>query len=137
MWPFKQQNARRGTASFTDYDHRPNRFAGKRRVRHWHKPAATGALEASASIVARCFSAASVVSGPEQYVAALGPSTPSSLIGRALIRQGEIRLCNRGPRWSRCSLLPAASWDVTGDVDPASMESYRLTLGGPSQVEDA
>ena len=40
------------------------------------KPAATGALEASASIVARCFAAASVA-GPDQYVAALGPSTLS------------------------------------------------------------
>ena len=44
------------------------------------KPAATGALEASASIIARCFAAA-VVSGPDRYREALGPST-LSMIGR-------------------------------------------------------
>ena len=43
------------------------------------KPAATGALEASASIVARCFAAADVA-GPDQFVAALGPSTLSMIV---------------------------------------------------------
>ena len=35
------------------------------------RPSGTGALEASASIVARCFAAA-VVSGPDRFVKALG-----------------------------------------------------------------
>ena len=66
------------------------------------KPAATGALEASASIVARCFAAADVA-GPDQFVAALGPST-LSMIGRALIRQGEILFRNRDPNeWPGCA----------------------------------
>ena len=94
------------------------------------KPAATGALEASASIIARCFAAAAV-SGPDQFVAALGPST-LSLIGRALIRQGEILFAIE-IRKGRVVLLPAASWDVTGAHDPASW-SYRLTLGGHSRL---
>ena len=94
------------------------------------KPAATGALEASASIIARCFAAA-VVAGPPHFVAALGPSV-MSMIGRSLIRQGEILFAIE-VRDGRVVLTPAASWDVTGDSDPASW-SYRLTLGGPSRL---
>ena len=94
------------------------------------KPAATGALEASASIIARCFAAADV-KGPDAFLAALGPST-LSMIGRALIRQGEIvfSIDNTG---GRVRLTPAASWDVEGDADPASW-MYRLTIGGPSRT---
>ena len=94
------------------------------------KPASTGALEASASIVARCFAAASVA-GPDQFVAALGPST-LSMIGRSLIRQGEILFAIEVAD-GRVVLIPAASWDVEGDHDPASWR-YRLTLGGPSRL---
>ena len=94
------------------------------------KPAATGALEASASIVARCFAAADVA-GPDQFVAALGPST-LSLIGRSLIRQGEIVFAIEVIN-GRVVLLPAASWDIHGEHDPASWR-YRLTLGGPSRL---
>ena len=94
------------------------------------KPAATGALEASASIVARCFAAADVA-GPDQFVAALGPST-LSMIGRALIRQGEILFAIEILK-GRVVLLPAASWDIHGEHDPASW-TYSLTLGGPSRL---
>ena len=95
------------------------------------RPAATGALEASASIIARCFAAA-VVSGPPHFVAALGPSM-LSMIGRSLIRQGEILFAIEVRDGGRVELIPAASWDVEGDHDPASW-SYRLTLGGPSRL---
>ena len=94
------------------------------------RPAATGALEASASIIARCFAAADV-SGPDQFVAALGPST-LSMIGRSLIRQGEVLFAIE-IRDGRVVLIPAASWDVEGEHDPASWR-YRLTLGGPSRL---
>ena len=94
------------------------------------KPAATGALEASASIVARCFASADV-SGPDRYREALGPSI-LSMIGRALIRQGEIVFAME-VRGGRLVLIPAASWDVHGEHDPASW-TYRLTLGGPSRL---
>ena len=95
------------------------------------RPAATGALEASASIIARCFAAA-VVSGPPHFVAALGPSV-MSMIGRSLIRQGEILFAIEVRDDGHVGLVPAASWDVTGDSDPASW-TYRLTLGGPSRL---
>ena len=95
------------------------------------RPSSTGALEASASIVARCFAAA-VVSGPDHFVAALGPST-LSMIGRSLIRQGEILFAIEVRDGGRVELVPVASWDVTGDSDPASW-TYRLTLGGPSRL---
>ena len=94
------------------------------------KPASTGALEASASIIARCFAAATVA-GPDQFIAALGPST-LSMIGRSLIRQGEILFAIEVAE-GRVMLIPAASWDVEGDHDPASWR-YRLVLGGPSRL---
>ena len=92
------------------------------------RPSGTGALEASASIIARCFAAAQV-SGPPHFVKALGPSV-MSMIGRSLIRQGEILFAIE-VAGGRVMLTPAASWDVEGDSDPASW-SYRLVLGGPS-----
>ena len=95
------------------------------------RPSGTGALEASASIIARCFAAA-VVSGPPHFVAALGPSM-LSMIGRSLIRQGEILFAIEVRDGGRVELTPAASWDITGDPNPASW-SYRLTLGGPSRL---
>ena len=55
-----------------------------------------------------------------------------SMIGRSLIRQGEILFAIEVAE-GRVMLTPAASWDVEGDSDPASW-SYRLTLGGPSRL---
>ena len=95
------------------------------------RPSGTGALEASASIIARCFAAAKI-SGPPHFVAALGPSV-MSLIGRALIRNGEVLFSIEVRDGGRVELVPAASWDIHGDPDPASW-SYRLTLGGPSRL---
>ena len=94
------------------------------------RPAATGALEAAASIVARCFASADV-NAPDVFKAALGPST-LSLIGRGLIRNGEAVFAIE-VREGRVELLPAASWDIHGGTDPASW-TYRLTLGGPSRL---
>ena len=94
------------------------------------RPAATGALEASASIIARCFAAADV-SAPDVFKSALGPAA-LSLIGRSLIRNGEVLFAIE-VREGRVELLPVASWDVTGDVSPESWV-YRLTLGGPSRL---
>ena len=95
------------------------------------RPSGTGALEASASIIARCFAAAQI-SGPPHFIAALGPSV-MSMIGRSLIRQGEILFAIEVRDDGRVELVPAASWDVTGDSDPSSW-SYRLVLGGPSRL---
>ena len=126
MWPFKQQRETRDS-SYTDS--LIAQIVSQASGATLAKPAATGALEAAASIIARCFAAADV-SGPDRYREALGPST-LSMIGRALVRQGEIVFAIE-VKDGRLMLLPAASWDVTGDVDPASW-TYRLTLGGPSR----
>ena len=93
-------------------------------------PAATGALEASASIVARCFAAADV-QGPEHLTRALTPGV-MSMIGRALIRSGEIvfRIDTDGGKFS---LLPCSSWDVSGNAFPESWR-YRLSLSGPGTI---
>ena len=126
MWPWSKRETRDSSYTDTLIAQIVSQASGGTLAR----PAATGALEASASIVARCFSAADVA-GPDQFVAALGPST-LSMIGRSLIRQGEILFAIEVIN-GRVVLLPAASWDVTGDVDPASW-SYRLVLGGPSRL---
>ena len=86
MWPFKQQQNETRDSSYTDSI--VALIAEQSSGATLAKPAATGALEAAASIIARCFAAA-VVSGPDRYREALGPST-LSMIGRSLIRQGEI-----------------------------------------------
>ena len=125
MWPFNKRETR--DSSYTDSI--VALIAEQASGATLAKPAATGALEASASIIARCFAAA-VVSGPDRYREALGPST-LSMIGRSLIRQGEIVFAMEVMD-GRLRLIPAASWDVTGDVDPQSW-TYRLTLGGPSR----
>ena len=127
MWPFKQQNETRDS-SYTDSI--VALIAEQASGATLAKPAATGALEASASIIARCFAVADV-SGPDRYREALGPSV-LSMIGRSLIRQGEIVFAIE-VRGGRLVLLPASSWDVTGDVDPESW-SYRLTISGPSRL---
>ena len=75
MWPFKQQREQRDS-SYTDSI--IALIAEQASGATLAKPAATGALEASASIVARCFAAADV-SGPDQYREALGPSVLSMI----------------------------------------------------------
>ena len=125
MWPFKRETR---DSSYTDSI--VALIAEQASGATLARPAATGSLEAAASIVARCFAAADV-SGPDQYVAALGPSM-LSMIGRGLIRQGEC-LFAIDIRDGRVVLIPAASWDIHGEHDPASW-SYRLTLGGPSRL---
>ena len=51
---------------------------------------------------------------------------------RSLIRDGEAVFAIE-IRDGRVVLIPAASWDVEGEHDPASWR-YRLTLGGPSRL---
>ena len=125
MWPFSKREQR--DSSYTDAVVAliAERASGATLAR----PAATGALEASASIVARCFAACDVAA-PDAFKAALGPAT-MSLIGRSLIRNGEVLFAIEVHE-GRVELIPAASWDISGDVDPASW-LYRLSLSGPSR----
>ena len=91
---------------------------------------ATASLEACAGFVGRAFATAEV-KAPGFATAALDPAT-LSMIGRALIRRGEIVFLVRVDR-DGLRLLPAASYDVDGSPDPASWQ-YRLTIGGPERT---
>ena len=94
------------------------------------KPIATAALEASASIVARCFASADVTA-PDQFRQALGPAA-LSMVGRSLIRSGEILFAVEVSD-GRVRLTPVSSWDIEGESDPETWR-YRLTLAGPSRT---
>ena len=93
-------------------------------------PVATGALESCAGTVGRAFMACEVTGRP----AIMDALTPSVLeiIGRSLIRRGESvwRIDVEG---GNLVLLPAETWSIEGEPNPASWE-YRLTLGGPSRT---
>ena len=93
---------------------------------------ATGALEASSSLIARSFASALVRSASAQVVGALSPSVLSS-IGRALVRSGEcvFLISTDG---GRLGLLPATSWDIQGGPAEASW-IYRLTIPGPTRLQ--
>ena len=93
-------------------------------------PTATAALEACAGFVGRAFAAAEVATDART----LEVLTPAvlSMIGRALIRRGEVVLLIRVVD-GRLVLLPAASHDVDGGPDPSTWR-YRCTVGGPERT---
>ena len=93
-------------------------------------PSATAALEMCAGTVGRSFASAEA-SGRAGVVAALTPDC-LELIGRALVRQGEIVFLI-DTSGGMLKLLPAQSHDVDGDPDPDSWV-YSVTLGGPSRT---
>ena len=93
-------------------------------------PTATAALEACAGFVGRAFAAAEV-EAPAHATMALDPSC-LSLIGRALIRRGELVFLIRVDG-GQVKLLPAESHDVDGGPDPATW-TYRVTVGGPDRT---
>ena len=90
-------------------------------------PTATAALESCAGLVGRSFAACEVI-GPESVVKALTPDL-LSMVGRALIRRGEI-LFHVDVTDGRLRLFPVASHDISGDHDPATWK-YRVNLAGP------
>ena len=94
-------------------------------------PTATAALEQAAGVVGRAFASASV-RAPDAMRDALGPAC-LSMIGRSLIRRGEILFLIKIDG-GRVKLWPAASHDITGGPDPDSW-TYRLTVGGPERTE--
>ena len=93
-------------------------------------PTATAALEACAGFVGRAFAAAEVATDART----LEVLTPVMLamIGRALIRRGEIILLIRVIN-GRLALFPVASHDVDGGPDPSTWR-YGVTLGGPART---
>ena len=94
------------------------------------QPAATGALEACASIIARCFAAATV-KGPDVFMKALGPGVLSH-VARALDTARGKPCYLWIVRDGRLSLMPCAYWDVDGDAEPETWR-YRLTVPGPDR----
>lgn len=88
---------------------------------------ATGALEACAGFVGRGFASADV-DAPGAVQDLLTPAC-LSMVGRALIRRGEIVLLIRVME-GRVVLLPVQSHDILGGPDPDSWV-YRCTVNGP------
>ena len=91
--------------------------------------AATAALEAAAGAVGRSFASATVEAN-EAVRGALTAST-LALVGRALIKRGEAVLVLDIAPGGGLRLLPAASWDIGGGVEPESWV-YNVDLAGPS-----
>ena len=126
-WPWGRSEIRE--SSFTDA--LVQQIVSQAGGRATATPAATGALEAAAGMVSRCFAAATV-NGPAHLAVAVTPAILST-IGRALIRRGELVLAiDVDPLTAAVRLLPASTWDVTGDYDPATWW-YRVDLAGPSR----
>ena len=90
---------------------------------------ATGAVETAAGVIARAFASAEVI-GPEMYTKPLTPGI-MALIGRALIRSGEVCLAIDVDD-GMVRLHPVADFDITGGYMPEDWE-YRLNLAGPSR----
>ena len=94
-------------------------------------PTATAALEAASGFAGRAFAAAEITAA-DSIVAALDPPM-MAMIGRALIRRGEIVLLIRVDSERGLTLLPCHSHDVKGGPDPATWV-YRCTVGGPERT---
>ena len=94
-------------------------------------PTATAALEACAGFVGRAFAGAAVesASGINKI---LNPPL-LSMIGRALIRRGEVVFYIDASVEGGVYLLPCESWDVNGGPNPNSWR-YRCTVGGPERT---
>ena len=92
-------------------------------------PTATAALEACAGLVGRAFGACEV-SGPARVMDALSPGL-LNMVGRALVRRGEILLYIEVED-GEITLRPVASHTVYGGDNPGDW-TYRLNLAGPKQ----
>ena len=93
--------------------------------------AATGALEAAAGLISRAFATAEVDADSQPVLRALTPGC-MALIGRALIRRGEVVFYVDTSR-GMIDLLPCQSHDVDGGPNPGTWE-YRCTVSGPERT---
>ena len=91
-------------------------------------PTATAALESCAGFISRAFAGAEVSSA--SGVDRLLDPPMLSLVGRALIRRGEIVFYIDSSLDGGVALLPCETFDVAGGPAPNSW-TYRCTLGGP------
>ena len=125
-WPWNKLETRSEGYTDTLVAAIVSRVTGKSLV----TPSATAALEACSGTVGRGFMAAEI-NGPDALAQAFTPST-MELIGRALIRQGQIVFLIDTSA-GRLQLIPAQTHDVEGGPFPSEWE-YRVTLGGPSRT---
>ena len=94
-------------------------------------PGATAALESCSGFVSRSFASADVTTADSTMAGILDPHT-LSVIGRALIRQGEfLAVIQMGMESDTPRLATAASWTVVGGADPKGWV-YQVSLAGPS-----
>ena len=91
-------------------------------------PTATAAVEAAAGLVGRSFASATVSGTRSEAI----PAPFLALVGRSLIRRGEIVLAIETD--PSLALLPAMSYSITGGADPSTW-TYELTIGTPSKSE--
>ena len=91
-------------------------------------PAATAVLEACAGVWGRSLASALVTPA----VPALSPRV-LHMVGRQLLRRGEVVFLIGMRGDGRITLTPSSSWDIEGDADPESWV-YRLDLLGPSNT---
>ena len=126
IWPFGKLETRDDSYTSTLISLLASRAQGRTLA----VPSALGALEACAGVVGRGFVSAEV-EGRGVLIDALTPSV-MELVGRSLIRQGEIVMLV-DTTGGRLQILPCETWDVEGGPFPSSWE-YRLTLGGPSRT---
>ena len=124
-WPWSKQSEKR-ESSFTDA--LVQQILSTASGASLALPTTTGALETCSGLVGRAFASAEV-QGPPWAQRALSPSC-LSMIGRALIREGEIVLVIDGDGGG-LRLWPVSDHDVLGGFDPAGWV-YRLTMSGPS-----
>lgn len=94
-------------------------------------PAATAALEGAAGLLGRVLATARV-SGPPDVQRALSGEI-LGLVGRELIRRGSALLMIDMGR-DGVMLSPAATWDVSGDFEPATWR-FRVDRIGPTNTD--
>ena len=93
---------------------------------------ATGALESCAGITGRLFAAADVSAPSPTVAAALTPDL-LTLIGRSLIRAGELVLL-LDTTGGELSIMPAQTHSIAGGPMPSSWE-YDVMLAGPTRTQ--
>lgn len=125
VWPFGRSEARADVNATDQLVSALLAYAGAKTG----NPDALASAEACAALWERALGSATV----SPLTAALRPMTADflGLIGRGLAVRGEfvaaIRVADDGLR-----LIPASTWTVTGESDPATWR-YRLDYAGPSR----
>lgn len=128
LWPFRKTEVRAQGLTDTLVTALLSRAAGGSGA----DALQTGALEACSGLVGRAFAAA-VVKADENIAGVLTPAC-LSLIGRSLIRKGELVLYIDVDDMGGVRLLPCASHDITGGAHVDNW-IYRCQVAGPSRMK--